>query len=84
MTRLQREADPDTLAWIALVLAPEDGTTVPDLMTVTRMNRPWSTSAYPSKAMYPKVSRGRSKPRLATHAQSSKSRGAAHRNWVAG
>jgi S-DNA-T family DNA segregation ATPase FtsK/SpoIIIE len=32
---------PDTLLWIALMLAPQDGTTVPDLMTATGMSRPW-------------------------------------------
>jgi S-DNA-T family DNA segregation ATPase FtsK/SpoIIIE len=32
---------PDTLLWTALVLAPPDGTTVPDLMTATGMSRPW-------------------------------------------
>jgi S-DNA-T family DNA segregation ATPase FtsK/SpoIIIE len=32
---------PDTLLWLALMLAPEDGTTVPDLMTATGMSRPW-------------------------------------------
>ena len=32
---------PDTLLWVALLLAPQDGTTVPDLMTATGMSRPW-------------------------------------------
>ncbi len=32
---------PDTMLWIALMLAPHDGTTVPDLMTATGMSRPW-------------------------------------------
>jgi hypothetical protein len=32
---------PDTLLWIALMPAPQDGTTVPDLMTATGMSRPW-------------------------------------------
>ena len=32
---------PDTLLWLALMLAPQDGTTVPDLMTATSMSRPW-------------------------------------------
>ena len=32
---------PETLLWLALMLAPEDGTTVPDLMTATGMSRPW-------------------------------------------
>ena len=29
------------MLWVALVLAPEEGTTVPDLMTATGMSRPW-------------------------------------------
>ena len=29
------------MLWTALVLAPRDGTTVPDLMTATGMSRPW-------------------------------------------
>ncbi|WP_300614410.1 hypothetical protein [Trebonia sp.] len=32
---------PDAMLWVALVLAPEEGTTVPDLMTATGMSRPW-------------------------------------------
>ena len=32
---------PDTLLWLTLMLAPEDGTSVPDLMTATGMSRPW-------------------------------------------
>ena len=32
---------PETLLWLALMLAPEEGTTVPDLMTATGMSRPW-------------------------------------------
>jgi DNA-binding transcriptional regulator GbsR (MarR family) len=32
---------PGTLLWLALMLAPEGGTTVPDLMTATGMSRPW-------------------------------------------
>jgi hypothetical protein len=31
---------PDTLLWVALMLAPPDGTTVPDLMAETGMSRP--------------------------------------------
>ena len=29
------------MLWVALVLAPEEGTSVPDLMTATGMSRPW-------------------------------------------
>ncbi|MBO0801678.1 MAG: cell division protein FtsK [Nocardiopsaceae bacterium] len=32
---------PDGLLWAALSFAPEEGATVPDLMTATRMSRPW-------------------------------------------
>ena len=32
---------PDVLLWAALVIAPPEGTTVPDLMTATGMSRPW-------------------------------------------
>jgi hypothetical protein len=32
---------PDIMLWTALVLAPPEGTTVPDLMTATGMSRPW-------------------------------------------
>ncbi len=32
---------PDAMLWVALVLAPGEGTTVPDLMTATGMSRPW-------------------------------------------
>jgi hypothetical protein len=32
---------PDTLLWVALMLAPPDGTTVPDLMAETGISRPW-------------------------------------------
>jgi S-DNA-T family DNA segregation ATPase FtsK/SpoIIIE len=31
----------DIMLWTALVLAPMEGTTVPDLMTATGMSRPW-------------------------------------------
>ena len=34
-------ATPDNMLWVALVLAPEEGTSVPDLMTATGMSRPW-------------------------------------------
>ena len=29
------------MLWVALCMAPEDGTTVPDLMAETGMSRPW-------------------------------------------
>ena len=32
---------PDAMLWVALVLAPEEGITVPDPMTATGMSRPW-------------------------------------------
>ena len=32
---------PDVLLWAALVCAPPEGTTVPDLMAATGMSRPW-------------------------------------------
>lgn len=32
---------PEAMLWVALVLAPDEGTTVPDLMTATGMSRPW-------------------------------------------
>jgi hypothetical protein len=32
---------PDLMLWAALVVAPPQGTTVPDLMTATGMSRPW-------------------------------------------
>jgi S-DNA-T family DNA segregation ATPase FtsK/SpoIIIE len=32
---------PDLMLWAALVIAPPEGTTVPDLMTATGMSRPW-------------------------------------------
>jgi len=32
---------PDVLLWVALICAPSEGTTVPDLMTATGMSRPW-------------------------------------------
>jgi hypothetical protein len=37
------EADtaPDVILWAALVLAPPEGTTVPDLVAETGMSRPW-------------------------------------------
>jgi DNA segregation ATPase FtsK/SpoIIIE-like protein len=33
--------DPEAILWAALSLAPDEGVTVPDLMTVTDMSRPW-------------------------------------------
>ena len=35
--------DPEAILWAALSLAPDDGTTVPELMTATGMSRPGST-----------------------------------------
>ena len=40
--RHEEERDgPDVMLWAALVVAPPEGTTVPDLMTATGMSRPW-------------------------------------------
>lgn len=36
-----KESAPDTVLWAALSLAPDEGTTVPELMAATRMSRPW-------------------------------------------
>ena len=33
--------DPEVILWAALSLAPDEGTTVPELMTATGMSRPW-------------------------------------------
>ena len=33
--------DPEVILWAALSLAPDDGATVPELMTATGMSRPW-------------------------------------------
>ena len=33
--------EPEAILWAALSLAPDDGTTVPELMTATGMSRPW-------------------------------------------
>ena len=35
------EETPEAILWAALSLAPDDGTTVPDLMEATGMSRPW-------------------------------------------
>jgi S-DNA-T family DNA segregation ATPase FtsK/SpoIIIE len=35
------EDGPEVLLWTALILAPDEGATVPDLMTATGMSRPW-------------------------------------------
>jgi S-DNA-T family DNA segregation ATPase FtsK/SpoIIIE len=32
---------PEAILWAALSLAPDEGTTVPDLMASTGMSRPW-------------------------------------------
>jgi S-DNA-T family DNA segregation ATPase FtsK/SpoIIIE len=34
-------SDPDSLLWLALSLAPEDGISAPELMAETGMSRPW-------------------------------------------
>jgi hypothetical protein len=41
MTPEHAEAGPEVLLWTALILAPDEGATVPDLMTATGMSRPW-------------------------------------------
>ncbi len=41
MTTEHEQDGSDIMLWTALVLAPMDGTTVPDLMTATGMSRPW-------------------------------------------
>ena len=41
MTAEHEQDGSDIMLWTALVLAPMDGTTVPDLMTATGMSRPW-------------------------------------------
>ena len=41
MTADHEQDGSDTILWTALVLAPTEGTTVPDLMTATGMSRPW-------------------------------------------
>jgi S-DNA-T family DNA segregation ATPase FtsK/SpoIIIE len=41
MTAEYAEDSPDVMLWAALVIAPPEGTTVPDLMTATGMSRPW-------------------------------------------
>jgi S-DNA-T family DNA segregation ATPase FtsK/SpoIIIE len=41
MTADAAEAGPDAMLWVVLVLAPEEGIAVPDLMTATGMSRPW-------------------------------------------
>jgi S-DNA-T family DNA segregation ATPase FtsK/SpoIIIE len=39
---MSEEADaPEVILWAALVTAPPEGATVPDLMTATAMSRPW-------------------------------------------
>jgi S-DNA-T family DNA segregation ATPase FtsK/SpoIIIE len=37
----EAEAGPGAMLWAALVLAPNEGIAVPDLMTATGMSRPW-------------------------------------------
>jgi hypothetical protein len=41
MTTEHEQDGSDILLWTALVLAPMEGTTVPDLMTSTGKSRPW-------------------------------------------
>jgi len=41
MTPDHPEDGPEVLLWTALILAPDEGATVPDLMTATGMSRPW-------------------------------------------
>jgi FtsK/SpoIIIE family len=41
MTTEREQDDPEVMLWAALVVAPPEGTTVPDLMTETGMSRPW-------------------------------------------
>jgi hypothetical protein len=41
MTADPEHDGPDVMLWAALVVAPPEGTTVPDLMTATGMSRPW-------------------------------------------
>ena len=41
MTPEDVQDGPDVLLWTALVTAPPEGATVPDLMTATGMSRPW-------------------------------------------
>ena len=41
MTAEHEQDGSDAMLWTALVLAPVEGTTVPDLMTATGMSRPW-------------------------------------------
>jgi S-DNA-T family DNA segregation ATPase FtsK/SpoIIIE len=41
MTPEDGQDGPDVMLWAALVVAPPEGTTVPDLMTATGMSRPW-------------------------------------------
>ena len=41
MTAEHEQDGAETMLWTALVLAPIEGTTVPDLMAATGMSRPW-------------------------------------------
>jgi len=41
MTAEHEQDGSDAMLWTALLLAPMEGTTVPDLMTATGMSRPW-------------------------------------------
>ena len=39
---------PEVILWAALSLAPEEGVTVPNLMTATGMSRPWDINGPPT------------------------------------
>ncbi|HEX9042976.1 MAG TPA: helix-turn-helix domain-containing protein [Trebonia sp.] len=41
MTPEDVQDGPDVMLWAALVTAPPEGATVPDLMVATGMSRPW-------------------------------------------
>jgi hypothetical protein len=41
MSSEEGQDSPDVILWAALVTAPSEGATVPDLMTATGMSRPW-------------------------------------------
>jgi hypothetical protein len=51
---------PDAMLWVALVLAPEEGITVPGLMTATGMSRPW---------IYPPTRTRRTRPCHPSHSR---------------
>ena len=41
MTTEEDQDSPEVMLWAALVPAPPEGATVPDLMNTTGMSRPW-------------------------------------------